>query len=303
MGYVHEAILYRGQDEFLSGAVPFVAGAVSAGRPVLVAVDPDKIARLQRALGDAARHVEFVVMTQAGRNPGRVISLWRDFVERTGGRPCAGIGEPIWSGRTPDELVECQQHEHLLNHAFPVATPLHLRCPYDVATLDAAVIDEALRSHPQLAEAAANPGYLAVSGTGLLRSRLDAPPVAGSLRLSVDVGGLGALRDAVADRAVAAGFAGDRVDDIVLVASELATNGLRHGADPCTLESWTGPSDLVVEVRDGGRLDDPLVGRRRPKLNWSGGRGLWLVHELADLVRVRSGESGTTVRASFRRPS
>jgi anti-sigma regulatory factor (Ser/Thr protein kinase) len=268
---------------------------------VLVAVDVEKIAGLRGALGDAARHVEFVVMTEAGRNPGRVISLWRDFVGRSGGRPCAGIGEPIWSTRSDDELVECQQHEQLLNHAFPATTPFHLRCPYDVDTLGAAVVDEAIRSHPHLAGSDSNPGHVALDRRSLLRSPLDRPP-AGGLSVPLDVGALRTVRHEVADQATVAGFSAVRRDDIALVASELATNALRHGGEPRTLRSWSGPAHLVVEVCDGGRLEDPLVGRRRPELESSGGRGLWLVHELADLVQVRSDAAGTRVRASFRLP-
>jgi anti-sigma regulatory factor (Ser/Thr protein kinase) len=299
--YVHEAFLYRGRDDLLAGAVPFVRSAVSAGAPVLVAVDTEKIAALRGALADAARHVEFVVMTEAGRNPGRVISLWRDFVGRCGGQPCVGLGEPIWPTRTRDELVECQQHEQLLNHAFSATTPFHLRCPYDVDVLGAAVVDEAIRSHPQLAGSDTNSAYVAVDGGSLLRSSLDRPPV-GTLVLPLSVGALRAARHALAEQATAAGFSAVRRDDIVLVASELETNALHHGAEPCTLRSWSTPAILVVEVRDAGRLDDPLVGRRRPEPESSGGRGLWLVHELADLVQVRSDEAGTTVRASFRLP-
>ena len=297
--YVHEAFLYRGRDDFLAGAVPFVTSAVSAGAPVLVAVDADKIAALRGALGDAARHIEFVVMTEAGRNPGRVISLWRHFVGSSGGQPCAGLGEPVWSTRSADELVECQHHEQLLNHAFPATTAFHLRCPYDIDTLGAAVVDEAIRSHPHLAGSDTNSAYVAVDGASLLRSSLDRPP-AGALVLPLDVEALRAARHAVGDQATAAGFSAARRDDIVLVASELATNALHHGAEPSTLGSWSSPAALVVEVRDAGRLDDPLVGRRRPEPGSSGGRGLWLVHELADLVQVRSDDTGTTVRASFR---
>ena len=301
VGYTHEAFLYRGRDDFFAGAVPFVASAVSAEAPVLVALDADKIAGLRGALGDAARHVEFVVITEAGRNPGRVISLWCDFVERAGGRPCAGLGEPVWSTRTPDELLECQQHEQLLNHAVPAATPFHLRCPYDVDTLGAAVVDEAIRSHPYLAGSDGNAAYVAIDRASLLRSPLDPPP-AGAVVLPLDVGALRAVRQALAEQATAAGFSTVRRDDIVLVVSELATNALCHGVQPCTLRWWSGPAALVVEVQGGGRLDDPLVGRRRPDPGSSGGRGLWLVHQLADLVQVRSDDAGTTARASFRLP-
>lgn len=52
----------------------------------------------------------------------------------------------------------------------------------------------------------------------------------------------------------------------------------------------------VVEFSDDGRLTDPLTGRFTPTLEQEGGRGLFLVHQLCDLVQVRSSEQGTTVR-------
>jgi anti-sigma regulatory factor (Ser/Thr protein kinase) len=300
LGYVHEAFLYRGQRDFLDNSVPFIAGAVAAGAPVLVAVSAEKIEALRDELGPDARRVEFVLMTDAGRNPGRVIAMWRDFVDQAGGTPSFGIGEPVWSERAADELVECQQHEHLLNHAFPRLTRFHLRCPYDTATLDSAVLDEAIRSHPWLSGTPSNPDYAAIDGSSLLQAPLDpAPPQA--VRLAVTAADLAALRHAVAREAAEAGVPTARRHDAVLVASELATNALRHGTDPCTLAVWSSGTHLTVEVHDDGGLDDPLVGRRRPDPGSARGRGLWLAHEFADLVQVRSAPgAGTTVRALFR---
>ncbi|MDQ0578048.1 anti-sigma regulatory factor (Ser/Thr protein kinase) [Streptomyces rishiriensis] len=53
---------------------------------------------------------------------------------------------------------------------------------------------------------------------------------------------------------------------------------------------------LVCGVRDTGRLADPLAGRRPPERGQLGGRGLMLAHYVADLVRVHTGDDGTTVR-------
>ena len=45
-----------------------------------------------------------------------------------------------------------------------------------------------------------------------------------------------------------------------------------------------------------GHLADPLTGRLTPPLDAPGGRGLYLVNQLCDLVQVRSSPQGTTVR-------
>jgi len=54
--------------------------------------------------------------------------------------------------------------------------------------------------------------------------------------------------------------------------------------------------DVVCEVTDGGRLDDPLAGRRTPAPSEPGGRGLWLMNQLCDLVELRATAAGVTLR-------
>ena len=74
------------------------------------------------------------------------------------GRPARGIGEPIWPGRRPEEILECQLHEALLNLAVDPELPFWLVCPYDSEHLDSEVIAEAGRSHPALATVASYHG-------------------------------------------------------------------------------------------------------------------------------------------------
>ena len=58
---------------------------------------------------------------------------------------------------------------------------------------------------------------------------------------------------------------------------------------------------LICEVRDGGRIDDPLAGRRRPSAAQVGGYGLWLANQVCDLVQLRSVPQGMVVRVHMRR--
>ena len=53
-------------------------------------------------------------------------------------------------------------------------------------------------------------------------------------------------------------------------------------------------------MRDDGRIEDPLVGRERPRPDQANGRGLWIANQLCDLVQVRSGHDGTEVRLRMR---
>ena len=54
--------------------------------------------------------------------------------------------------------------------------------------------------------------------------------------------------------------------------------------------------NCTLKLRDSGRIDDPLVGRRRPNSTQVGDRGLWLANQLCDLVQIRSNGAGSLVR-------
>ena len=87
-----------------------------------------------------------------------------------------------------------------------------------------------------------------------------------------------------------------RASDLVLAVSEVAANTLRHTPSSGTLAIWHDPHEIVCEIRDNGVITDPLAGRRRPAPDALGGHGLWLVHQVCDLVELRSDNTGTTVR-------
>ena len=124
-------------------------------------------------------------------------------------------------------------------------------------------------------------------------------PVALDRRFDRD--GLVPLREAVADVAEALGVPGDRVERVVLVAYELASNAVRHGGGHGRLLLETRDSTLGCTVIDGGGgFHDPdRAGLVQPSPTALGGRGLWLVRCIADSVEIRSGAAGTTAVAQF----
>jgi anti-sigma regulatory factor (Ser/Thr protein kinase) len=115
---------------------------------------------------------------------------------------------------------------------------------------------------------------------------------------------LSQVRALVLRQARAAGLAADRASDLVLAVSEVAANTLRHTRSSGTLAIWHDADEVVCEVRDEGVITDPLAGQRRPPANACGGHGLWIVHQVCDLVELTSDASGTTVRMhmALRRP-
>jgi anti-sigma regulatory factor (Ser/Thr protein kinase) len=87
-----------------------------------------------------------------------------------------------------------------------------------------------------------------------------------------------------------------RTGDLVLAINELTTNSLRHGGGRGVLRMWVEGGTAVCEVRDRGWIGFALVGRERPPSSENGGRGLWLVNQMCDLVQLRSSPAGTVVR-------
>ncbi len=123
------------------------------------------------------------------------------------------------------------------------------------------------------------------------------PPGARSLTISHEA--LPAVRSMAAEFGAQGGLSEERVDDLLIVAHELASNALEHGVPPRRLTMWQEPGTIVCDVRNRGGFSDPLAGRRRPAADAQGGLGLWIVHQLCRLVEVHSGKR-TAIRAHLK---
>ncbi|MEX1102262.1 MAG: sensor histidine kinase [Actinomycetota bacterium] len=301
----HEALFYTGTDDFVARTGPFIRDGVHADEPVLVVVGAPKIDMLRSDLGPDADDVYFEDMAGVGQNPARIIPAWREFVDRHAGlgRRLRGIGEPIWAGRSAAELTECARHEALLNLAFADGAALWLACPYDTATLELSVLDEARRNHPfEWDRAGRRPSSTARELAEIARP-FDEPlpdPVVTPYGLRFGEADLHDLRAFIHRRAAAAGLDGSRRSDLVLAANEIATNSVRYGGGGGTLTVWEQADALYCEIQDRGRIDDPLAGRHRPGSESVSGYGIWIANQVCDLVQVRSFETGTVVRLQMR---
>lgn len=297
--YRHEAFLWSDAQEFTSFLTPFVEEGLAAGEPVMVAVVRPHVTWLRDALGASARKVRFVDMARLGHNPARIIPAWQQFLAEhaADGRPLRGIGEPIWSGRRPEELVECQLHEALLNLAVEPETPFWLLCPYAVHDLDDAVIAEAYRSHPAVVlgnEYQGNPHYAGRSHVEwMFGSQLPELPTE-SVQFTLTSSNVRGVVDEVTLTATAAGFWSDKVTNLAAAVRRLAAGSLRRGASHATVRLWDMPKKLIFEVSDDTAVSDVMVGRRAPMGDDLD--GLWFANQLCDLVQIRSTSSRTTIR-------
>ncbi|MBQ1100477.1 MEDS domain-containing protein [Streptomyces sp. b94] len=293
----HPALFYTTEKDYLHGVGEFVRAEATGGRPVLVAVPGPRLQLLREAVGDERESVTFVDMRQAGRNPGRILSMLVDFADRHPQRRPSIVGEPIWVGRTEAEAREATRHEALINLAF-AGRPVTILCPYDTA-LPERVLAEAHRTHPVVGD---TDGYLHSpryedprTVCGDCDRPLEEP--ADPLVLHFTEQDLADVRDAAGRWAQTSCLSPRRHTDWLLVVNEAIGNSARHGGGQGILRLWRTADTLIAEVRDRGRLTDALVGRRRPDpLSPAGGRGVWMIHQLCDLVEMRNPPSGLIVR-------
>jgi hypothetical protein len=153
----HEALFYSDVEEFLLGTLAFVRDGLAAGQPVLVAVPEPRLSLLRAELAEAAAPggaVRLVDMVEVGRNPNRILPwVLSAFVHEHLPGSVRVVGEPLYLGRTPEEIAPCVQHEALINVAF-AGVPATIMCPYDAVRLPQVlphVLAYAEWTHPVLA--------------------------------------------------------------------------------------------------------------------------------------------------------
>jgi anti-sigma regulatory factor (Ser/Thr protein kinase) len=110
------------------------------------------------------------------------------------------------------------------------------------------------------------------------------------------------LRQTVVARAQSGGAGPQTVESVLLIASELAVNAIRHGGGRGRLRLWRTADSIYCQVADSGPgIADPESAIADPDLTGPGGkRGLWIVRMVADDLEIVSGPTGATVTTQVR---
>lgn len=297
-GFLHEIGLYGTDEQFRDLIVPFATGGLDAGEPVVFAYDPYKVALLHRWLPDDP---SITYVTDAGPylTPARALSSWRavivDLLRRgarrvriAGNVPHPGYGRPY---------AGWDRYEAGVDRALgdlPVWAP----CLYDTRIAPHDVIDTALKLHRYQLEADArrsNDEFMAPEQLGDFLCPDPDPLERTAPQLELRDPSPREVRHALA-RLVTGLVTPEQLDDLVLAASEAATNAAVHGSAPVRVRAWTGADRIVVSVHDSGRgPKDPLAGLLPGDLHNPSGRGLWISHLLSLDVALRVEPDGFTV--------
>lgn len=292
-GLSHMAFFYRDQRDYLAQIRAFAYAGLDNDEPVFIAVPGRNGGLLREQIDMDARYADMAVF---GRNPARIIPELRAFSDANPGRRARYVGEPIWPGRSGPETCEATRHEALLNLAF-ARTALTILCPYNAARLPLSVVRDAERTHPAILTAGRPETLARYAGPGNVPPACDQPlpaPPATAEALGYEMD-LRPIRRLVTSHCDQAGLPDERAANLVLAASELAANTLRHTRGGGTIHIWHTRDEVLCQIQDTGWITDPLVGRtRRPPDER--GHGLWVVNQLCDLVELRTGRAGTTIR-------
>lgn len=136
--------------------------------------------------------------------------------------------------------------------------------------------------------------------------RRDAQPppdaASGGLVTWFSLDSLYSLRAEVAAHASHLGLADPQLRHLLVVATELATNVVRHGGGSGKLRLWRAGDAIFCEVSDDGPgiVMPHQVGTKPVPLNYDGGRGLWLVRHFTDTTEIVNRNPGTTVTVSMK---
>ncbi len=274
----------------------FLQEAAAVGEPVLVALPGAHLAHAREALGDVIGDARLQDVEQVGRNPGRLLSMIEEWVASHGGQARV-VSEVVWPGRSRAEAVEALRHEALVNQAL-AGSGATVMTPFDAEHLDPDILAGVEMTYPSVVEGGrrrAGTSYTDPLSTAFGELwPLEAPT--GPVSEHPLDGSLVELRRAIAEDPVLGSLSAERRSDLVFAINEAASNAVRHGNETCMTRIWHDGDEVVTEVSTRSGIPDVMVGRRRPAADALRGRGMWLINQVCDLVELRSGTSGTTLR-------
>jgi transcriptional regulator with XRE-family HTH domain len=154
----HQVLVYQDDDSFLASAGPFLAEGVEQAESLLAVTTARNIEILRGHLGQDASRVEFVEADTWYSAPDSALTAYRGFLDSEPAQSSTWtriVGEPVWAGRSQDEVRVWNQYESLLNLTFG-SRPVTVLCPYDERSVDPAIVTTALMTHPRIAEGREN---------------------------------------------------------------------------------------------------------------------------------------------------
>jgi anti-sigma regulatory factor (Ser/Thr protein kinase) len=291
----HHGFVYESDDEYVGRSVAFLKDGLEAGEGAIVANTRGGLAKMRDALGPDAERVVFFDLSSTYTRPARAVASYhRAFVEQLRRAPSVRAVANGQFGPAPADWQEWTAYEAITNLAY-AHLPVWVVCAYDANALPDSVIEAVWRTHPEMLGDDWQESHHFEDPAELVRKLTREPEPLPGLR-SFSVGDdLEAFRERLARELVAENIREAQVLDMLVAATEVATNAVLHGGGIEEVRVGRADGRFVCEVVDrGGGFDDPLAGYLVPREGI--GAGLWVARQLTWRVESFDSPRGFTVR-------
>jgi anti-sigma regulatory factor (Ser/Thr protein kinase) len=292
----HSAFVYESREEYVSRAAGFLREGLEAGEGAVVGSTRPGLAALREALGADAARVTFLDVSAAYTRPARTFAAYHAvYADEFKKAPVVRVISDVQYGPEPAEWDQWTAYEALMNRAF-AHLPTWAMCTYNANGLPDPILDAVWRTHPEVAvDGGWTESHRFEDPADLLRRVTPAPEPLPPLR-SIPFGGSAeSLREQLARELAAERVPQARTLDLLLAATELATNAVVHGGGVADVRVGRAGGRLVCEIIDrGSGFDDPVAGFLPPQAGR--GSGLWVARQLTWRIEFFRSPRGFTAR-------
>jgi anti-sigma regulatory factor (Ser/Thr protein kinase) len=292
----HNALVYESQDEYVARSVTFLTEGLEADEGAVVANTRPGLAVMREGLGPDAAQVTFVDVSSAYTRPARTLAAYHKvFAEQLQKTASLRAVADVQFGTDPGEWDMWMGYEAVFNRCFD-HLPAWVLCTYNANGTPDPILEGVWRTHPEVVAGDIwNTSDLYEDPDQVLRAITAEPTPLTDLR-SIPFGrDLEQFRERLARELVAEEVSEAKALDMLLAATEIATNAVEHGGGVEEVRVGRAQGRFVCEIVDRGNgFDDPAAGYLAPREGV--GTGLWVARQLTWRIEFFQSPPGFTAR-------
>lgn len=276
----HNAFVYESHDEYVARAVPFLKEGLEAGEGAIVAHTKPGMAMMREALGRDAIHVTFVDVSSAYTRPAWTLAAYHKvYAEQLKKTSKLRAVADVQFGPDPREWDLWTGYEAVFNRSFG-HLPAWVLCSYNANGTPDPIIEGVWQTHPEVVDGKTwSASGLYEDPDQLLRRITPPPKELPALRSIPLVRDIEQIRERLAPELLAAGLGEAQTLEMLVAATEIATNAIQHGRGIEDIRTGHAHGRFVCEILDRGPgFDDPAAGYLAPRAGV--GNGLWVARQL-----------------------
>jgi anti-sigma regulatory factor (Ser/Thr protein kinase) len=291
----HNVFFYESDDEYVERSVEFLREGLDAGEGAIVTNARAGLAGMRDALGDDAHRVTFVDVSQTYTRPARAVAAYYGtLIEQLRSAPSVRAVADMQLGPAEEAFEVWTGYEAICNAAY-AHLPAWVVCTYNANGLPDQVLEAALRTHTDVLSDDWEPSQRYEDPRAVVRQVTPDPEPLPELRSFAVGADLELFRERLARELVADRVPETTALEMLVAATEVAANAMRHGSGIAKVRVGRCYGRFVCEVIDRGTgFDDPLAGYLVPRDGI--GTGLWVARQLSWRLEFLHSPAGFTSR-------